>query len=120
MATEEEPQAENQPADDDDQVTIGPTPGDDHQEEIELQEDTSLRNRRPRKDSDDSAKALEDVQLWEAPDEPLPEVLPSEVMGLLLLRRAGLTSQQRLSVQAAAGNSLKLESVRNGGRTPSA
>ena len=38
-------------------------------------------------------------------------MLPSEVLGWLLLRRAGLTSQLRLSVQAAAGNSLKLDSV---------
>ena len=51
------------------------------------------------------------MQLWEAHDEQLAEVLPSEVLGRLLLRRAGLSSQQRLSVQAAAGNSLKLEAI---------
>ena len=113
MTTEEEPHAESQPDDDDEQVTLAPPPGEDRTEEVELQEDTAAKKRRSRKDSDsdDSAKAFEGVQLWEAHDEPLPEVLPSEVLGWLLLRRAGLTSQQRLSVQAAAGNSLKLDSV---------
>ena len=113
LATEEEPQAEVQAVDEDDQVTIGPPPDDSREDEVELQEDPPSRRARPRKesDSDDSAKALEDVRLWEAHDEQLPEVLPSEVLGWLLLRRAGLSSQQRLSVQAAAGNSLKLEAI---------
>ena len=113
VTTVEEPQVENQVAEEDDQVTIGPSPDENREEEVELQEDSGARRRRPRKESesDDSAMALEDIQLWEAHDEHLPEVLPSEVLGWLLLRRAGLTSQQRLSVQAAAGNSLKLEAV---------
>ena len=111
LATEDEPHAENQVAHEDDQVTIGPE--DPREEEIELQEDAGARKRRTRKDSDsdDSAKALEDIQLWEAHDEFLPEVFPSEVLGWLLLRRAGLTSQQWLCVQAAAGNSLKLDAI---------
>ena len=110
MVTEDEPQAETQAADEDDQVTIA---DESKEDEVELLEESSARKRRPRKesDSDDSAKALEDVKLWEAHDEELPEVLPSEVLGWLLLRRAGLTSQQRLSVQAAAGNSLRLDAV---------
>ena len=93
LATEEEPEAENQPADDDDQVPTGPAPEENRDdEEVELQEDSSV--------------------LWEAHDEQLPVVLPSEVLGWLLLRRAGLTSQQRLSVQAAAGNSPKLDAIK--------
>ena len=108
METETEPHAE----DDDDRETEMPEePRDD---EPELKEDGgSWRRRRGRKesDSDDSIRALEDIQMWDAQEEHLPEVLPSEVLGWLMLRRAGLTSQQRLSVQAAAGNSLRLEAI---------
>ena len=62
-------------------------------------------------DSDSSAKALEDLELWDKYEEKLEEVLPSELLGWLLLRRAGLSAQGRLSVQAAAGNSLRLEKI---------
>ncbi|CAE7201713.1 RE1, partial [Symbiodinium sp. KB8] len=62
-------------------------------------------------DSDDSTRALEDLELWDKYDESLPEVLPSEVLGWLLLRRSGLGHQSSLAVQSAAGNSLKLEDI---------
>ena len=74
---------------------------------------TSPQRRRDRKDSDSdsSVKALEDMALWDRYEEKLEEALPSELLGWLLLRRAGLSAQGRLSVQAAAGNSLRLERV---------
>ncbi|CAE7725645.1 RE2 [Symbiodinium sp. CCMP2592] len=69
------------------------------------------RRKRRDSDSDDSVKALADLEIWSRCEEKLEEVLPSELLGWLLLRRAGLTAQARLSVQAAAGNSLKLDRV---------
>ena len=71
------------------------------------------RKRRDRRDSDSdsSLKAVEDLQLWEQQEESLPEVLPPEVLGWLLLRRSNLSQQERLSVQAAARNSLKVDDI---------
>ena len=71
------------------------------------------RKRRTRRDSDSdtSVKALEDLQLWQEQEEHLPEVLPPEVLGWLLLRRSNLSHQERLSVQAAASNSLRMDDV---------
>ncbi|CAE7207895.1 GIP [Symbiodinium sp. CCMP2592] len=112
--TVEEPQAEQEAeTPDEETATVGP---EDLEEELEAAGDTpsgSPRRRRGRKDSgsDDSVKALEDLSLWDAHEEKLPEVLPSEVLGWLLLRRANLGTQARLSVQAAAGNSLRLEDI---------
>ncbi|CAE7794276.1 RE2 [Symbiodinium sp. CCMP2592] len=69
------------------------------------------RRKRRDSDSDDSVKALADLEIWSRYEEKLEEVLPSELLGWLLLRRAGLSAQARLSVQAASGNSLKLDRV---------
>ena len=41
----------------------------------------------------------------------LSEILPPEVLGWLLLKRSGLSSQSRLSIQAAAANSMKFDDV---------
>ncbi|CAE7345527.1 GIP [Symbiodinium sp. KB8] len=73
--------------------------------------DRGWRRRRKDSDSDDSTKALEDLRLWESYKEAVEDVLPSELLGWLLLRRAGLTTQSRLAVQAAAGNSLRFEDI---------
>ena len=62
-------------------------------------------------DSDDSAAALKDLQVWDKYEHGLEEVLPSEVLGWLLLRRANLPSAARLSIQAASGNSLHLQDI---------
>ena len=59
---------------------------------------------------DDSWRREEEVQ-WEDVDGSLPEILPPEVLGWLLLKRSGLSSQSRLSIQAAAANSMKFEDV---------
>ena len=48
---------------------------------------------------------------WEDVEGTLPEILPPEVLGWLLLKRSGLSSQSRLSIQAAAANSMKFDDV---------
>ncbi|CAE7352648.1 RE1, partial [Symbiodinium microadriaticum] len=118
--TQEEPHGEAD-TEEVEQVTVGP-------DEVELQADQGLvddegppspswrrrgghERKRRDSDSDNSAGALEDLELWDKYDESLPEVLPSEVLGWLLLRRAGLGHQASLAVQSAAGNSLKLEDI---------
>ena len=92
--TVEEPQGEHAaaPEPEDDAATIGP-----HDEELKEDQASptgswSKRYRRDRRDSgsDDSVKALGDLNLWDAHEGKLPEVLPSEVLGWLLLRRANL------------------------------
>ncbi|CAE7438764.1 unnamed protein product [Symbiodinium sp. CCMP2592] len=115
--TVEEPHAEQPAAGsaEDETETVAPV---EEEDELEAAADSPSRSWSRRKgrresasDSDTSAKALEDLSIWEAHEETLPEVLPSEVLGWLLLRRANLGNQARLSVQAAAGNSLKLEDI---------
>ena len=58
-------------------------------------------------DSFEEAAAFE----WEELESSLPEILPEEVLGWLLLRRSGLSSSSKLSIQAAAGNSLKYSDI---------
>ena len=48
---------------------------------------------------------------WDEEDSQLPQILPEEVLGWLLLKRSSLPSAARLSIQAAAGNSLKISDV---------
>ena len=48
---------------------------------------------------------------WDELEVDTMEVLPDEVLGWLLLRRAGLPASSRLSVQAAIGNSLRFTEV---------
>ena len=62
-------------------------------------------------DSDDSAQMMKDLEVWDRYEEGLEEVLPGEVLGWLLLRRANLPTSARLSIQAAAGNSLLFTDV---------
>eukprot|EP00439_Symbiodinium_sp_Y106_P078915 s1939_g17.t1 len=111
-ATQEEPQAE----DADDEVH----PRDQLDEELldpGAQAQSSWKKRRPRKydddddDSDDSAAMLADLEVWDRYEEGLQEVLPPEVLGWLLLRRANLPTSARLSIQAAAGNSLMFTDI---------
>ena len=113
QATQEEPQAEAEI----------PQPPDPETDSLLLEEDdgemdpgadprSSWRTRRKKvradddDDSDDSAAALADLEVWDRYEEGLEEVLPGEVSGWLLLRRANLPTSARLSIQAAAGNSL--------------
>ena len=48
---------------------------------------------------------------WDEFDPTLLEILPEEVLGWLLLRRSGLPASARLSIQAAAGNSMKFSDI---------
>ncbi|CAE7706187.1 GIP [Symbiodinium sp. CCMP2456] len=76
-----------------------------------LRDPRSPRRKRKDSDSDDSLKALADLEIWNRYEEKLEDVLPSELLGWLLLRRAGLSAQARLSVQAASGNTLALDRI---------
>eukprot|EP00913_Durusdinium_trenchii_P011815 g11097.t1 len=61
-----------------------------------------------------SAYAEDDEDMnvpWDELEVNDAEVLPDEVLGWILLRRAGLSTQSRLSVQASVGNSLKFEAI---------
>ena len=71
---------------------------------------------RLRPDSSSSSEVGEDAafQEWEALDRGLPEVLPTELVGWLMLRRCGLSAAQRLNVLASIGNSLRAEDVERG------
>ena len=115
---EEEPQAEEQPADARDETeTVGPEEDEGDEEELATHDSPSSWRRKKKErrdrdsDSDSSLKAVEDLRLWEQQEEALPEVLPPEVLGWLLLRRSNLSQQERLSVQGAARNSLKVDDI---------
>eukprot|EP00435_Cladocopium_sp_Y103_P024092 s1073_g5.t2 len=59
---------------------------------------------------DDDTSSGEDLPWDELQTEEL-QVLPDEVLGWLLLRRANLSSSNRLSVQASVGNSLRFSDL---------
>ena len=48
---------------------------------------------------------------WDELEVQDAEVLPEEVLGWLLLRRAGLSTASRLAVQASVGNSLRFDAI---------
>lgn len=54
---------------------------------------------------------------WGSIDQGLPDVLPTELLGWLMLRRCGLSAAQRLNVLASIGNSLRAEDVERGLRS---
>ena len=77
------------------------------------EEPTAKPESAPPKEGQDDSESSDDEDIWlqfqaEGRDH---EVLPPEIMGWLLLRRAGLTSQQRLSVQSATNNSLIFDEI---------
>ena len=61
-------------------------------------------------DSDEEFSSGEDLP-WDELEQDAPEVLPPEILGWLLLRRANLSSSARLSVQASVQNSLNYEDI---------
>ncbi|CAE7569752.1 unnamed protein product [Symbiodinium microadriaticum] len=70
-----------------------------------------------KKDDDDSSSSGDDgwgLQLWNELEQDLPEVLPTEILRWLMLRRSSLTPQQRLNVLSSIGNSLRAEDVELG------
>ncbi|CAE7219859.1 RE1 [Symbiodinium sp. KB8] len=113
--TQEEPQAEAPPPHED-----GIPDVDEEHPDLDpgAEPRTGWRPRRRKtaieddEDSDDSVAALADLEVWDRYEEGgLSEVLPGEVLGWLLLRRANLPTSARLSIQAAAGNSLLFADV---------
>ena len=66
-----------------------------------------------RKRDDDTSSEDEgpDTLTWAGLESADQEILPSEILGWLLLRRANLSAGARLTVQAAAHNSLRFEDV---------
>ena len=65
-----------------------------------------------RRDEDESSEEEEpDTLTWAGLEIADQEVLPSEILGWILLRRAGLSAGARLMVLAAAHNSLRFEDV---------
>eukprot|EP00435_Cladocopium_sp_Y103_P048310 s2949_g14.t1 len=66
------------------------------------------------KDKDDSDEEESDDELrWDELEMEEIEVLPDELLGWLLLRRANLPAAARLSVQASVQNSLKYRDIEN-------
>ena len=54
------------------------------------------------------------LTLWDDLDQGLPEVLPTELIGWIMLRKSSLSAAQRLNVLSSIGNSLKAEDVERG------
>ncbi|CAE7708420.1 RE2, partial [Symbiodinium microadriaticum] len=108
----EEPQAEATGEDEDHPEHPSLSPEDEDSFDPGVDAKSSWRRRKDKKkddeddESDDSAAMLADLEVWDRYEEGLQEVLPPEVLGWLLLRRANLPTSARLSIQAAAGNSL--------------
>ena len=65
-------------------------------------------------DSSSSSDQEAAQRTWEALDQGLPEVLPSELLGWLMLRRCSLTPAQRLTVLSSVGNSMKADDIERG------
>ena len=61
-------------------------------------------------DEDDDELAT----MWDDLDQGLPEVLPTELIGWIMLRKSSLSAAQRLNVLSSIGNSLKAEDVERG------
>ena len=60
--------------------------------------------------SDEESKSW-GLKMWADMDAGLPEVLPTELIGWLMLRRCNLSPQQRLNVLSSTGNSLKADDI---------
>lgn len=58
---------------------------------------------------------LAGIKVWDDLDTGLPEVLPTELVGWLMLRRCSLSSQ-RLNMLSSVGISLKAEDIERGVR----
>ena len=52
--------------------------------------------------------------MWDDLDQGLPEVLPTELIGWIMLRKSSLSAAQRLNFYSSIGNSLKAEDVERG------
>ena len=52
--------------------------------------------------------------MWDDLDQGLPEVLPTELVGWIMLRKSSLSAAQRLNVLSSIGNTLRAEDVERG------
>jgi hypothetical protein len=76
--------------------------------------DYSLRPGKPSKQRADdpgtsSGEGTWPDRMWDEMDSGLPEVLPSELLGWLMLRRCKLAPRQRLNILSSVGNSLRAD-----------
>ena len=120
-ATVPEPEAADEEFDDgeeDEEVPDSPLHDDFNEEDEEENLSETKKGKAGRrshtKKKDSSTSEDEDdwgIHLWSDLDTGLPEVLPSEIIGWLMLRRSNLTSQQRLNILSTTGNSLKEDDI---------
>eukprot|EP00913_Durusdinium_trenchii_P006552 g6155.t1 len=91
--------------------------GDDPGEESDARRQWHGRGRKARSNKSDSSDDDDmqwGVRLWDDMDSSLPEVLPPELLGWLMLRRSSLSAQQRLNILASVGSSLKADDIERG------
>ena len=74
----------------------------------------SQRRRRVEDSDTETEDILEGLKVWDDLDSHLPDVLPPELLGWLMLRRCSLSPQQRLNILSTVGNSLKAEDIERG------
>ena len=77
-------------------------------------EDYHSPSRGSRSDPSDSEEDPENDHFWDDLDVGLPEVLPSELIGWIMLRKSSLNAAQRLNVLSSIGNSLKADDIEKG------
>ena len=77
-------------------------------------EDYHSPSRGSRSDPSDSEEGPENDHFWDDLDVGLPEVLPSELIGWIMLRKSSLNAAQRLNVLSSIGNSLKADDIEKG------
>ena len=76
-------------------------------------DDLRSPSRGSRSDPSDSEDEQDD-NFWDDLDTGLPEVLPSELLGWIMLRKSSLNAAQRLNVLSSIGNSLKADDIEKG------
>ena len=90
----------------------------DSEVEAELERKGNCRGAQRRRQASDSDTETEDIleglKVWDDLDSHLPDVLPPELLGWLMLRRCSLSPQQRLNILSTVGNSLKAEDIERG------
>ena len=72
------------------------------------------RERRGEDSETDTEDFLAGIRVWDDLDTGLPEVLPTELLGWLMLRRCSLSSQQRLNILTSMNNSLRADDIERG------
>ena len=115
-----EPEAPDDEEDDEEELDVeypDSPDGDDPGEESDARRQWHGRGRKARSNKSDSSDDDDmqwGVRLWDDMDSSLPEVLPPELLGWLMLRRSSLSAQQRLNILASVGSSLKADDIERG------